>query len=434
MFEYDSKIYVQKKNNKVLHFLKFILILAFFGAFFLGGVKFEEWGGINRGAPIVINFLRNNFLGDEFVLKLEKKVFEINDIVKQNYYSDFVDHTVDIVEIGINEKTTDLTRNYLTNYENYSQKDVDKLSAFINNYEENLKIMHESPVEGEGIWEKFMISPETFRPLYSKTFIRTDLKRKFVKVFIYKFDLELLNLEFIPGKDDVEDEEINGRMTTEQRDTVMWIFSGGFQYRHGYYGMKSNNKLLLKPKKGAATLLFYNDGTLKIVEWDPKYLNDENIHSFRQNELMLVINGEVTPNINRLWGLTPKNVDPIYTVRSGLGLTDNNELIFAFGEHLSAQTLAEGMIKAGVINGMHLDMNYYNVHLVNVQKTETGRLLTFNENEILSYFRNIYSYYSPRDYFILTRKKIQEIENKTEIIDINELTPEIKKDIVLKSN
>ena len=118
----------------------------------------------------------------------------------------------------------------------------------------------------------------------------------------------------------------------------------------------------------------------------------------------MIIDGKITDKINRMWGLTPLDVHPIYTVRSGIGLTKDNDIVFAFGESLSAATLALGMIKAGVINGMHLDMNYFNVHFVRAVKNKYGRLETFNENDKLSFYKNIYTVTSARDYFILTKK------------------------------
>jgi hypothetical protein len=190
----------------------------------------------------------------------------------------------------------------------------------------------------------------------------------------------------------------------------MWVFSGGFQYIHGYYGMKYLNTEILPPREGAATLLFYKDGTYKITKWDESFRNDTNIYAYRQNEFMLIDNGQITPDINKMWGLTPNDVDPIYTVRSGLGFTKNNEMVFAFGDSLSAKTLAQAMIKAGVVTGMHLDMNYFNVHLVNVKRSNDGKIYTFNENKTLSFYKNIYTYASSRDYFIITANEPEILE------------------------
>ena len=370
---------------------------------FFAGVCFENWGGFDKSAPIVINLIRKNILGDKTVLNIEKRYFSFNDFLKQKYKNG-IDKTDDKIDYKLNEQVINLTQDYFKDYTKFKTSDYNALSIFLQNSYPNIDPIYQKFIKSEGVWKKFFISPETFRPLYAKTFLRTDHRRGYAKVYIYKFDMDRLRLEFIPGKDDSDDEKCSGRMSKEQRKRVLWIFSGGYQYIHGKYGMKYKDKIILPPNPGAATLLFYRDGTYKIIEWQKDMTDDTNAFAFRQNEIPLITNGKTNHSIKKFWGFTPKDVNPIYTVRSGLGFTKNGELVFAFGEDLSAKSLAIGMIKAGVITGMHLDMNYYNVHFVNVERTKNRRLKTYNENEILSYYKNIYSVYSNRDYFILTEK------------------------------
>jgi hypothetical protein len=386
----------------------FLLILLFIFIsilFFTAGSRFGEWGGYNRFTPYVINWIRNNILGDQTVLDMEKRVFSMSDYLKQTW-NNSADETVDRVEYDVRDDVALLADSYYTDHAAFNQSDYDTIKLLHDNWYPNLKTIFPEPIKNEGIWNKYLLSPETFRPLYAETMLRSDPERKYVKVFIYKFDMDRLELEFVPGGKDVKGrEDITGEITPEQRKRAMWIFSGGFQYKHGKYGMKWNDEVLLPPREGAATLKFYRDGSIDIVEWPADQTDDPETYAWRQNELPLVIDGEVTPKISRLWGLTPKDVHPILTIRSGLGLTDDGQLVFAFGDDLSAGSLATAMIAAGVQTGMHLDMNHFNVHFVTSKINNRGYMETSNVNDILSFYKNIYTVYSPRDYFILGPKR-----------------------------
>ncbi len=405
----NNNIINNNRNNKIPVFSKIVTMLFVLIIFFSSGIIFEKWGGFTRLAPIIINFLRDKIFGDKFVLNTEKNFFLFNDILRQKFKQNKKEEEliVEKIDYTLNFKSKELTEYYINNSNKFSDIDYNALFQLVNNFSPNITPLYKKTLKNEGIWEKINISPETFKPLYAKTFIRSDPERDYSIVYIYKFDLDRLSLEFIPGKDDnTSDPVCDGRMNKNQMEKVLWAFSGGFQYKHGNYGMKYKGKIILPPTNGAATLLYYKDGTLKLEEWSKEFLYDDNILWFRQNEPMMIKDGKISPIIdNRFWGYTPANKDPVYTVRTGLGFTKNNELVFAFGDSLSAKTLAIGMISAGVVTGMHLDMNYYNTHLVNFTKTMTGKLKTFNENKVLSYYNNIYANGFHRDYFIITSKE-----------------------------
>lgn len=63
-------------------------------------------------------------------------------------------------------------------------------------------------------------------------------------------------------------------------------------------------------------------------------------------------------DVNRkLWGRTPTS--DIYTWRSGLGITQNGNLIYAVGNNLIPDTLAAALKMGGAIDAMQLDINPY---------------------------------------------------------------------------
>ncbi len=404
----NKLILKKRKSNKFILSAKILLIIFILTASFYSGIKFNSWGGIDKLVPIVIDFIRDNFLGDKIVLNIEKEFFTFNDYLKQIIsLKENINNSIENIKNEkslLNNHLKSLTDEYVKDYKQFKSYDYDNISTFLKNSLVNIKPLYDIPLKNEGVWEKYFISPKTYKPLYAKTFIRSDLNRSYVKVYLYVFDMDRLNLEFIPGKKDLEEEFITGKMNSVQKSKVLWIFSGGYQYQHGNYGIKYNGNILLPPKKGAQTIFFHKDGSLKIKEWTADTIDDNNIIHFRQNELPLIKDGKMNYDIKYYWGFTEIDKDPIFTVRSGIGMTDNNSLVFAFGENLSPKSLCLAMTLAGVKDGMHLDMNYFNVHFIRIERSQKGRLKTINENEILSYYNNIYIYGSSRDYFIITEK------------------------------
>lgn len=404
----NKLVFKKRKKNKFLSFMKvFFIIFILFGIFY-SGIKFSLWGGIDKLVPIVIDYLRDNILGDKLVLKIEKEYFSFNDSLKRilnlKKETDTLNENAGLEKLEINALLKTFTNEYIKNYKQFKTHDYEKISLFLKNSLSNITPLFENPIRNEGVWEKYYISAETYKPLYAKTFIRSDLNRSYVKVYLYIFDMDRLRLEYIPGNKDSEEEFATGKMNSEQKKKVLWIFSGGYQYQHGHYGIKYNGKVLFPPKKGAQTIFFHKDGSIKISEWTPNTVDNIDIIHFRQNELPLIIDGRMNYDIKYYWGFTEIDKDPIFTVRSGIGMTDNNCLVFAFGENLSPKSLCLAMTMAGVKDGMHLDMNYFNVHFIRVERSQNNRLKTINENDILSYYNNIYIYGSPRDYFIIGEK------------------------------
>ncbi len=397
-----------ESKRKTSHiFIKIMTLTIVLHVVFFLGISFQKWGGFDRLLPETIDYLRNNVFGDEFVLYMEKKFFNIKDTVSRTLQSNNDNGTGIAVKIDkpININLKNIIIEYQSDYRALNNDDYKYLSMLMKGFTPDLTSVFKLPLKNEGVWEKFNISPTTLKPYYAKTFVRTDRLRKNSYVVLYKFDLDRLNLDFIPGKKDLSGDVCSGAMNKEQEQKVKWIFNGGYQYRHGRFGMKYNGKILLPPKIGAMTVFFYKDGSIKIAPWTKDTVDDPNIVSFRQNEKPLIVDGRIDPNIDReTWGWTPKDWDPIYTVRTGMGLTANNELVFAFGPNLSAKTLAMGMLEAGVVNGMHLDMNYLNTHLVRIERDKNGKLKEINEHRVLSCYENIYIKSHPRDYFILMQK------------------------------
>ena len=72
------------------------------------------------------------------------------------------------------------------------------------------------------------------------------------------------------------------------------------------------------------------------------------------------------------WGATLGG--GLYVWRSGIGVTANGDFVYVIGDSLSARTLAEIMLRAGVVQGMQLDINRWWVSYMWYQPDKTGRI------------------------------------------------------------
>ncbi|MDQ6839095.1 MAG: phosphodiester glycosidase family protein, partial [Actinomycetota bacterium] len=112
-------------------------------------------------------------------------------------------------------------------------------------------------------------------------------------------------------------------------------------------------------RDGAATIVFYKDGSVQVGTWNADVRMTPDVLGARQNLDLIVDEGQVNPKItdnsgNR-WGATLGN--DLYVWRSGVGITASGALLYAAGPRLSADTLAQLLVRAGAVRAMELDIN-----------------------------------------------------------------------------
>lgn len=221
--------------------------------------------------------------------------------------------------------------------------------------------------KGEGIWVRAMPDfvrtlPEAPSPIY-KTFTRPDIMRPYVRVDLFAMDMRQLELHMVGGHEDPR--STTGSVGTgkiphrkEVLSKLVAAFNGAFKTMHGAYGMMVERDVLLPPREKAATVAALEGGQTAMGSWPEGTPIPPHMISLRQNLDPLVENGVVNPRRRYLWGFTlSEDIQEMNTVRSGICLTDDGTLIYAWGEDLTATTLGIAMNAAGCVYGMHLDMN-----------------------------------------------------------------------------
>ncbi len=243
------------------------------------------------------------------------------------------------------------------------------------------------------------------------TFVRPDEKRPYARVLFVAMDMRQLELGMQAGVEDPE--PLSGPKGTGRlpRDPAVYkrtaaAFNGGFKTEHGSYGMMVERRILLPGMPGAATIAAMKDGTVQLGTWGKEVKtggpNDANLLSFRQNVDPLVEDGVLNPAKRSQWGFTLPETG-MQTERSGVCMTAQGQLMYAWGDDVSADTLAKAMRIAACTYGIHLDMNPHHTGFTftNIDELK-GRKY---KSELLTKKMEIsperYIEYAPKDFFYL---------------------------------
>lgn len=247
---------------------------------------------------------------------------------------------------------------------------------------------------------------------FFQTFVRPDEERPYAKVLLVAMDMRQLELDMEAGVEDPEPLTGPPGAGRIPRDPAVYrrvaaAFNGAFKTDHGHYGMMVHKRVLLPPLPASATVVVLQDGRIGFGTWgaDRKVggivgVPDEDIVSFRQNLDPLVDHGQINPTGRNLWGFTLPGKG-VQTERSGLCVTAAGHLVYAWGDDVSATTLAKAMVMAGCDFAMHLDMNPYHTGFLFTAiddlpgKKFKSALLT----SAMSIPTDRYIQYAPKDFF-----------------------------------
>ena len=184
-------------------------------------------------------------------------------------------------------------------------------------------------------------------------------------------------------------------------------FNGAFKTEHGHYGMMVHKRVLLPPVPGSATVVVLDDGRVGFGTWGTDRnvggvvgVGDDEIDSFRQNLDPLIDHGRTNPTGRNLWGFTLPGKGA-QTERTGLCVTTSGHLLYAWGDDLSATSLAKAMTMAGCDYAMHLDMNPYHTGFIflAVDGLAVGKYKSQLLTPAMSIPVDRYVQYAPKDFF-----------------------------------
>ncbi|MBE7484846.1 MAG: hypothetical protein HS104_33380 [Polyangiaceae bacterium] len=196
---------------------------------------------------------------------------------------------------------------------------------------------------------------------FYKTFFRPDAARPYSEVMLIAMDMRQLELGMQAGFEDpkpLTGPPGDGRLPRDKAvlDRIVGTFNGAFKTTHGRYGMKVDDRVLIPPVAGGATVMVTKDGSVGLGSWPKSEEIPDEIRSFRQNLDPLVEDGVANPTGRYIWGWQLSGTS-VMTQRTALCVTAAGHLYYAFAPEIDGPTLGKALAQAGCSYGVHLDMN-----------------------------------------------------------------------------
>ncbi len=222
----------------------------------------------------------------------------------------------------------------------------------------SLKSLAGGSVPGEGQWR--VVEKVQGEPAILTTFLRDATYTSYVNG-IASIDQRLVRFYLRPGYEDPGYGNWNAPydVPAGSRKNLLATFNGGFVIADAQGGFYLNGGYHDSLVTGAASVVYYKNGTIKIGEWGRDFTMNSSIVGVRQNLKLLVDNGQISPNLDQdvetSWGATLGG--GYFVWRSGLGITKDGRIVYVYGPALDVQDVADLLQRAGAVEGMQMDIN-----------------------------------------------------------------------------
>ncbi len=216
------------------------------------------------------------------------------------------------------------------------------------------------PLAGEGAWR--VLATAGGEPAIFGTYLRPDSVHTSYVSGIVSMNPRLVRFQLHPGSEDPGPGSWHSDsfIPAGSRRGLIATFNGGFKIStsDGGFFLNGDRRGTLNP--AVASIVYYRDGHIAIGLWDRGGLRmTGKVAGVRQNLHLIVTNGKVPAsvdnNVETSWGATLGGA--YYVWRSGIGVTRDGRIIFAYGPALDVRTLAGLLKRAGCVSAMQLDIN-----------------------------------------------------------------------------
>ena len=215
------------------------------------------------------------------------------------------------------------------------------------------------PLPGEGQWR--VLETVKGEPAIFGTFLRTSSVYSSYVAGIVSMDQRLVTFQLRPGAEDPGPGNWHAAswIPPGTRSGLLATFNGGFKIDSSGGGFYLNGATSGTLTNGVASVVYYRNGTIKIGQWGRDVRMTSDVVGVRQNLKLIVDHGQVPASVNQdvlgSWGATLGG--SYYVWRSGLGITKDGRIIFAYGPALDVQELAGLLQRAGAVEALQLDIN-----------------------------------------------------------------------------
>jgi Phosphodiester glycosidase len=216
-----------------------------------------------------------------------------------------------------------------------------------------------TPLPGEGQWR--VLETVKGEPAIFGTFLRPSSVYTSYVAGIVSMDQRLVTFQLRPGAEDPGPGNWHAQswIPPGTRSGLLASFNGGFKIDSSGGGFYLNGATSGTLTNGAASVVYYRNGTIKIGQWGRDVRMTSDVAGVRQNLKLIVDHGQVPASVNQdvlgSWGATLGG--SYYVWRSGLGITKDGRIIYAYGPALDVQELAGLLQRAGAVEALQLDIN-----------------------------------------------------------------------------
>jgi hypothetical protein len=213
-------------------------------------------------------------------------------------------------------------------------------------------------LSGEGQWRA--VEKVKGEPAILITFLR-DATYTSDSSGIASIDQRLVRFSLRPGTEDPGPANwgVSNYIPQGERTGLLATFNGGFKLDSAGGGFYLNGIYHGSLIDGAASIVYYKNGTIKVGQWGRDFKMSSRIAGVRQNLKLIIDHGKVSPNLNQdietKFGATLGG--GYYVWRSGLGITKDNRIVYVYGQALNVQDLALLLSRAGAVEAMQMDIN-----------------------------------------------------------------------------
>ncbi len=216
------------------------------------------------------------------------------------------------------------------------------------------------PIPGEGQWHPAGRLVHGIPAVY-EAYLRPDPIHTSLVVGVAWMDTKLLRAtlysgSMIPGGGPYR---YTAPIGPHMSQSLVAAFNAGFLMQDAEGGYYTQGKTIIPLRQGAASFVIYANGSCTVGAWGTQVSMTPQVVAVRQNLQLLVNNGAPVPGLNAndttKWGLTLGN--QVYVWRSGVGVTADGALVYVGGPALNITTMANLLVRAGVVRGMEMDIN-----------------------------------------------------------------------------
>jgi hypothetical protein len=234
---------------------------------------------------------------------------------------------------------------------------------------------------------------------------------RFIALTIVSVNLGAARLGFVPGTEDVgstKPPEPPGLVPVAEQDALLAAFNGGFQPRHGHWGMQSGAVTIVPPRPDGCTIALTKDGLASIQPHASLAGAPSDFAALRQTPPCLLHRGAIHADLlagrDKIWGGRVQGV--VTRRRSALGIDASGRVLFyAIGIEASPRQLAEGLKFAGADSAAELDVNWNWTRFMLFGQNDEGKLrITSNLVEAEFSKLDYVERPSQRDFFYVTRR------------------------------